>query len=119
MKSKNIIKKSDSTSDNTKPNINVNSYMKKSKRNNSSENNIDIISEPVITELVIPPAPTPNVKALNLIKAREARVTNLQNKNNSREEKILNLINEIKEEEELLKVENKTEKLKMKLMKLI
>ena len=91
---------------------------KKSKRNNSSEYNIDIISEPVITEPLIPPAPTPNVKALNLIKAREARVTNLQNKNNSREEKILNLINEIKKEE-ILKVENKTEKLKIKLMKLI
>jgi hypothetical protein len=61
---------------------------------------------------------TTSIKALNLIKARQARKINIQNKNTSREEKILNLINEIKEEE-IIKVENKTEKLKMKLMKLI
>ena len=59
-----------------------------------------------------------SVKAANLIKAREARQNNVKNKNTSREERIINLVNEIKEEE-LLKVENKTEKLKNKLMKLI
>ncbi len=105
--------------------------MKKSKRNSNKENNVDIISVVVIPEVVIADikpdilpefAITPdivtNIKALNLIKAREARKENLKNKNTSREEKILNLINEIKEEE-LLKIENKTNKLKNKLMKLI
>ena len=139
MKSKNIINKIQSkdidaipkTHGNKKPNVNVNTYMKKSKRNNNKENIIDIIPEPVIPEVVIPdikPDIKPefnitsdivtNIKALNLIKAREIRQLNLKNRNTSREEKILHLINEIKEEE-LLKIENKTEKLKNKLMKLI
>jgi len=69
-------------------------------------------------EFAITPDIVTNIKALNLIKAREMRKENLKNRNTSREEKILNLINEIKEEE-LLKIENKTEKLKNKLMKLI
>ena len=120
---------------NKKPNVNVNTYMKKSKRNSNKENNVDITSDviviPELPEVVIPDikpdiipefAITPdivsNIKALNLIKAREIRKENLKNKNTSREEKILNLINEIKEEE-LLKIENKTNKLKNKLMKLI
>ena len=141
MKSKNNINKIKSndvdaipkTPGNKKPNVNVNTYMKKSKRNSNKENNVDIISDVVIPEVVIPDikpdiihAPefaittdiVTNIKALNLIKAREIRQLNLKNKNNSREEKILNLINEIKEEE-LLKIENKTNKLKNKLMKLI
>ena len=141
MKSKNNINKIQSkdieiipkTPGNKKPNVNVNTYMKKSKRNSNKENNVDITSDVVIPEVVIPDikpdiihAPefnitsdiVTNIKALNLIKAREARKENLKNKNNSREEKILNLINEIKEEE-LLKIENKTNKLKNKLMKLI
>ena len=128
MKSKNIIKKVVSSIDiipktpgNDKPNVNVNTYMKKSKRNNIKENNDDIITQADVPEevpqAIIPDITTSN-KALNLIKARQARKINIQNKNTSREEKILNLINEIKEEE-ILKVENKTEKLKMKLMKLI
>ena len=147
MKSKNIINKAISTVDiipknpgNKKQNVNVNTYMKASKRNSNKEN---IISDVVIPEVVTPDikpdiirqgcvdpkdqrapefAITPdivtNIKALNLIKARQARQINIQNKNVSREEKILNLINEIKEEE-LIKIENKTEKLKNKLMKLI
>ena len=141
MKSKNNINKIKSndvdaipkTPGNKKPNVNVNTYMKKSKRNSNKENNVDITSDVVIPEVVIADikpdiihAPefnitsdiVTNIKALNLIKAREARKENLKNKNNSREEKILNLINEIKEEE-LLKIENKTNKLKNKLMKLI
>ena len=152
MKSKNNINKIKSndvdsipkTPGNKKPNVNVNTYMKKSKRNSNKENNVDVTSDViVIPEVVIPDikpdiipqgwvdpkdqrAPefnitsdiVTNIKALNLIKAREARKENLKNKNNSREEKILNLINEIKEEE-LLKIENKTNKLKNKLMKLI
>jgi hypothetical protein len=139
MKSKNIINKVISTVDiipktpgNKKQDVNVNTYMKKSKRNNNKENIIDIIPEPVIPEHVIPEPVkqdilpkfnitsdlVTNIKALNLIKAREALQINIQNKNINREEKILNLINEIKEEE-LLKIENKTEKLKNKLMKLI
>jgi hypothetical protein len=111
-----------------KANINVNTYMKKSKRNITP----DVVSEPCIccesdvaNTVIIPDAilvVTPDIKlstkALNLIKAREARQHNIKEKNNSREEKIINLINEIKQEE-LLKVENKTEKLKNKLMKLI
>ena len=138
MKSKNINKISSpeiipKTPGNKKPNVNVNTYMKKSKRNSNKENNVDIISDVVIPEVVIPDIKpdiihppefaittdkVTNIKALNLIKAREARKENFKNKNNSREEKILNLINEIKEEE-LLKIENKTNKLKNKLMKLI
>ena len=137
MKVKNNINKAISTVDiipktpgNKKQNVNVNTYMKASKRNSNKEN---IISDVVIPEVVIADikpdiihapefAITPdivtNIKALNLIKARQARQINIQNKNVSREEKILNLINEIKEEE-LLKIVNKTEKLKNKLMKLI
>ena len=138
MKSKNINKISSpeiipKTPGNKKPNVNVNTYMKKSKRNSNKENNVDITSDVVIPEVVIPDikpdiirAPefnitsdiVTNIKALNLIKAREIRQLNLKNKNNSREEKILQLIKEIKEEE-LLKIENKTNKLKNKLMKLI
>ncbi len=127
MKSKNIINKADimpKTPGNKKQNVNVNTYMKKSKRTYNNENPVDnIIPEPEpkpepIIQLFEPDIIKPNIKALNLIKAREARQINIQNKNISREEKILNLINEIKEEE-LLKIENKTEKLKNKLMKLI
>ena len=124
MKVKNIINKVDvitKTPGNKKPNVNVNTYMKKSKRNNNKENIIDIIPEPEPEPIIQPFEPDiikPNNKALNLIKAREARQINIQNKNINREEKILNLINEIKEEE-LMKLENKTEKLKNKLMKLI
>ena len=129
MKSKNNINKIQSkdieiipkTPGNNKPNVNVNTYMKKSKRNNIKENNDDIITQADVAEVVpeaVIPDITTSIKALNLIKARQARKINIQNKNTSREEKILNLINEIKEEE-IIKVENKTEKLKMKLMKLI
>ena len=115
MKTKNINKISSpeiipKTPGNKKPNVNVNTYMKKSKRNSNKENNVDITSDVVIPEVVIADikpdiihAPefnitsdiVTNIKALNLIKAREARKENLKNKNNSREEKILNLINEI------------------------
>lgn len=129
MKSKNNINKIQSkdieiipkTPGNNKPNVNVNTYMKKSKRNNIKENNDDIITQADVAEVVpeaVIPDITTSIKALNLIKARQARKINIQNKNTSREEKILNLIKEIKEEE-IIKVENKTEKLKMKLMKLI
>ena len=148
MKTKNINKISSpeiipKTPGNKKPNVNVNTYMKKSKRNGNKENNVDIISDVVIPEVVIAnikpdiipqgwvdpkdqrapefaitPDIVTNIKALNLIKAREARKENLNKKNNSREEKILHLIKEI-EHEELLNIQNKTEKLKNKLMKLI
>ena len=135
MKSKNIINKIQSkdidaipkTPGNNKPNVNVNTYMKKSKRNSNKENNVDITSDVVIPEVVIPDIKpefnitsdvVTNIKALNLIKARQIRKENLKNRNTSREEKILHLINEIKEEE-LLKIENKTNKLKNKLLKLI
>ena len=99
MKSKNIIKKVVSSIDiipktpgNGKPNVNVNTYMKKSKRNNIKENNDDIITQADVPEVVqqaIIPDITTSIKALNLIKARQARKINIQNKNTSREEKIL------------------------------
>jgi hypothetical protein len=125
MKNKNLVVLP-KTSGSKKQNVNVNTYMKTSKRNNNKENipetvvEADIIipvSESTATEIEADIKSLSN-KALNLIKAREARQINLKNKNNDREEKINNLINEIKEEE-LLKVHNKTEKLKNKLMKLI
>jgi hypothetical protein len=117
MKNKNIITKVDTV---PKTNINVNSFMKKSKRN---KENI-LSDENIITDSIIPdviPDVIPdkvNVKFLNLIKARTAKQINIQNKNSNREEKIINLINEIKQEE-MIKVEIKTEKLKNKLMKLM
>ena len=101
MKSKNNINKIQSkdievipkTPGNKKPNVNVNTYMKKSKRNSNKENNVDIISDVVIPEVVIPDIKqdiipefnitsdiVTNIKALNLIKAREARKINIQNK---------------------------------------
>jgi hypothetical protein len=108
---------------NKKQNVNVNTYMAKSKRNN--KNTLPDIQPDIIPECVIPDIIPdiivdikPNVKALNLMKAREARRNNLNNNINAREQKIINFVNEIKEEE-LLKLENKTEKLKNKLMKLI
>jgi hypothetical protein len=59
MKSKNIIKKVVSSIDiipktpgNNKPNVNVNTYMKKSKRNNIKENNDDIITQADVPEEV-------------------------------------------------------------------
>ena len=58
------------------------------------------------------------MKALNLIKAREAKKTHLVSKNTEREQKILNLVNEF-HQDEYFKLQNKTEKLKNKLMKLI
>jgi hypothetical protein len=121
-----------------KTNVNVNTYMKKSKRNKENieniENDIPIVQE-VIPEIIIVrgdpqsgsthplrenvvPDIQPSVKALNLIKAREARKKHLVNKNTEREQKILNLVNEF-QQEEYLKLQNKTEKLKIKLMKLI
>ncbi len=110
---------------NKKPNVNMNTYMKKSKRNSNKENNVDIISDVVIPDItpdIIPeciiPDIIPSSKALNLIKARQARQTNINNNKTGREERIINLINEIKQEE-IIKLENKTEKLKNKLMKLI
>ena len=99
MKTKNINKISSpeiipKTPGNKKPNVNVNTYMKKSKRNSNKENNVDITSDViVIPEVVIAdikPDIIPefnitsdivtNIKALNLIKAREARKENLKNK---------------------------------------
>ena len=106
-----------------KTNVNVNTYMKKSKRNKENieniENDIPIVQE-VIPEIIENDVPDikPNVKALNLIKAREARKTHLVNKNTEREQKILNLVNEF-QQDEYLKLQNKTEKLKNKLMKLL
>jgi hypothetical protein len=107
-----------------KTNVNVNTYMKKSKRNKENieniENDIPIVQE-VIPEIIIEnvvPDIQPSVKALNLIKAREARKKHLVNKNTEREQKILNLVNEF-QQEEYLKLQNKTERLKIKLMKLI
>ena len=97
--------------------------MAKSKRN--SKNTLPDIQPDIIPECVIPDIIPdiivdikPNVKALNLMKAREARRNNLNNKINDREQKIINLVNEIKQEE-FIKIENKTEKLKNKLMKLL
>ena len=107
-------------SNDKKTNVNVNTYMKKSKRNKENiENDIPIVQEviPEIIENVVPDI-KPNVKALNLIKAREARKTHLVNKNTEREQKILNLVNEF-QQDEYLKLQNKTEKLKNKLMKLL
>ena len=98
---------------NKKPNVNVNAFMSKSKRN---KENIPDIQPDIIPNII--PDIIVNVKALNLMKAREARRNNLNNNINAREQKIINFVNEIKEEE-LLKLENKTEKLKNKLMKLI
>ncbi len=98
--------------------------MKKSKRNKENivnkeniENDIpfEVIPE-IINEIVVPDI-KPNIKALNLIKAREARKILLVNKNTKREQKILNLVNEF-QQDEYLKLQNKTEKLKNKLMKL-
>ena len=106
---------------NKKQNINVNAYMKKSKRNKENISELQDTKPDIIPECVIPDVIIPDVqsaKALNLIKARQARQDNLKNKNTSREERIINLVNEIKQEE-LLKIENKTEKLKIKLLKLI
>ena len=107
-------------SNDKKTNVNVNTYMKKSKRNKENiENDIPIVQEviPEIIENVVPDI-KPNVKALNLAKAREARKTHLVNKNTEREQKILNLVNEF-QQDEYLKLQNKTEKLKNKLMKLL
>jgi Txe/YoeB family toxin of Txe-Axe toxin-antitoxin module len=110
-------------SNDKKTNVNVNTYMKKSKRNKENieniENDIPIVQE-VIPEIIENDVPDikPNVKALNLIKAREARKTHLVNKNTEREQKILNLVNEF-QQDEYLKLQNKTEKLKNKLMKLL
>ncbi len=100
-----------------KPNVNVNAYMKKSKRNNENINE-DAIPDTISECVILVPDVIPSAKALNLIKARDARKNNIKNKNTSREERIINLINEIKEEE-MIKLNNKTEKLKIKLMKLI
>ena len=106
-------------SNDKKTNVNVNTYMKKSKRNKENiENDIPIVQE-VIPEIIENDVPDiTNVKALNLIKAREARKTHLVNKNTEREQKILNLVNEF-QQDEYLKLQNKTEKLKNKLMKLL
>lgn len=103
-----------------KTNVNVNTYMKKSKRNKENIENDNPIVQEVIPEIIENDVPDikPNVKALNLIKAREARKTHLVNKNTEREQKILNLVNEF-QQDEYLKLQNKTEKLKNKLMKLL
>ena len=108
---------------NKKPNVNVNAYMKKSKRN--IVNNENIIPHEVTTEITpeiiieyVNQDIKPNVKALNLVKARLARKNHLVNKNTDREQKILNLVNEF-HQDEYIKLQNKTEKLKFKLMKLI
>ncbi len=108
-------------SNDKKTNVNVNTYMKKSKRNKENiENDIPIVQEvipEIINENVVPDI-KPNIKALNWIKAREARKTHLFTKNTEREQKILNLVNEF-QQDEYLKLQNKTEKLKNKLMKLL
>ena len=103
-----------------KTNVNVNTYMKKSKRNKENIENDNPIVQEVIPEIIENDVPDikPNVKALNLIKAREARKTHLFTKNTEREQKILNLVNEF-QQDEYLKLQNKTEKLKNKLMKLL
>jgi hypothetical protein len=111
MKNKNIVvlPKTDSK----KPDVNVNTYMKKSKRNkedkeNKENKNVDIITLPdIMPDIEVPMLTEPTGKALNLIKAR-----------NTLEEKINNLINEIKSEE-LVKINIRTEKLRNKLLKLI
>ena len=128
MKSKNIKNTSEivnlNNDNNKKPNVNVNTYMKKSKRNSNKENieiTPKIIPAEIIPEIIIENVNQdikPNVKALNLVKARLARKTHLVNKNTDREQKILNLVNEF-QQDEYLKLQNKTEKLKNKLMKLI
>jgi len=123
-----------------KANVNVNTYMKKSKRNKENivcvapqsetnhpllvniENDIPIVQE-VIPEIIhlhenVVPDIKPNMKALNLIKARAARKSHLVSKNTEREQKILSLVNEF-QQDEYLKLQSKTEKLKNKLMKLI
>jgi hypothetical protein len=107
-------------SNDKKTNVNVNTYMKKSKRNKENIENDNPIVQEVIPEIIENDVPDikPNVKALNLIKAREARKTHLVNKNTEREQKILNLVNEF-QQDEYLKLQNKTEKLKNKLMKLL
>ena len=108
-------------SNDKKTNVNVNTHMKKSKRNKENIENDNPIVQEVIPEIIIEndvPDIKPNVKALNLIKAREARKTHLVNKNTEREQKILNLVNEF-QQDEYLKLQNKTEKLKNKLMKLL
>ncbi len=113
-------------SNDEKTNVNVNTYMKKSKRNKENivnkKNDIPIVQE-VIPEIIplhenVVPDIKPNIKALNLIKAREARKTHIVNKNTEREQKNLNLVNEF-QQDEYLKLQKKTEKLKNKLMKLI
>ena len=115
MKVKNIVNKVDvitKTPGNKKPNVNVNTYMKKSKRNKENIENDILIVQEVIPEIIIEnvvPDIKPNVKALNLAKAREARKTHLVNKNTEREQKILNLVNEF-QQDEYLKLQNKTEK---------
>ena len=124
MKSKNIEIVNLNNDNNKKENVNVNTYMKKSKRNSNKENieiTPEIIPAEIIPEIIIENVNQdikPNVKALNLVKARLARKTHLVNKNTDREQKILNLVNEF-HQDEYIKLQNKTEKLKFKLMKLI
>ncbi len=127
-------------SNDKKANVNVNTYMKKSKRNKenivrvepqsenneNTENDIPVVrSDPHSGSThplreVIPEIPDIklSVKALNLIKARAARKSHLVSKNTEREQKILSLVNEF-QQDEYLKLQSKTEKLKNKLMKLI
>ena len=86
------------------------------------ENDIPIVQE-VIPEIIhlhenVVPDIKPNMKALNLIKARAARKSHLVSKNTEHKQKILSLVNEF-QQDEYLKLQSKTEKLKNKLMKLI